>query len=109
MRNDQEIYKDIATILLSIAPDEAKKIIVRAELSQENDNCEYEYDYLNIRNETKWLTAGGRANTDMLYCLVELRHYYVENNLTNGRPAWSGCEITFDIESMKLNIDFRYD
>jgi len=42
MRNDQEIYKDIGTVLYSIAPDEAKKIIMRAELSPENDHCKYE-------------------------------------------------------------------
>lgn len=109
MRNDQEIYKDIGTVLYSIAPDEAKKIIMRAELSPENDHCKYEYDYLNAADEIQWLTAGGRANTDILRYLVELRNYYIENNLTNGRPAWHGCEVTLDIEKMKLNIDFRYD
>jgi len=40
---------------------------------------------------------------------VKLRHYYIENNLTNGRPAWHGCEVTLDVEKMKLSIDFRYD
>lgn len=109
MRNDQEIYKDIGTVLYSIAPDQAKKIIMRAELSPENDHCKYEYDYLDATDEIQWLTAGGRVNTDILRYLVELRNYYIENNLTNGRPAWHGCEVTLDIEKMKLNIDFRYD
>lgn len=109
MRNGQEIYKDIGTVLYSIAPDKAKKIIMRAELSPENDHCEYEYDYLDDDDKTQWLTAGGRANTDILHYLVELRNYYIENNLTNGRPAWHGCEVTLDVKKMKLNIDFRYD
>ncbi|MDN0122581.1 hypothetical protein QVN60_05115 [Yersinia aleksiciae] len=109
MRNDQEIYKDIGTILYSIAPDEAKKVIMRAELSPENDHCEYEYDYIDDSGESSWFTAGGRANTDMLRHLVELRTYYVENNLTNGRPAWRGCEVTLDVERMKLGIEFRYE
>ena len=109
MRNDQDVYKDIGTILYSIAPDEALKIIMRAELSPENDHCEYEYDYLDRDGKSVGFAAGGKANTNMLHCLVELRNFYINNNLTNGRPGWSGCEITFDIEKMKLGIDFKYE
>ncbi|EOI3412130.1 hypothetical protein ACN6UZ_003498, partial [Cronobacter dublinensis] len=66
MRNDQEIYKDIGTVLYSIAPDKAKKINMRAELSPEYDHCKYQYDYLDDNDKIQWLTAGGRANTDIL-------------------------------------------
>ena len=109
MRNEQEIYKDIGTVLYSITPDEAKKIIMRAVLSPENDHCKYEYYYLDNADETRWLTAGGRANTDILRYLVELRNYYIDNNLTNGHPAWHGCEVTLDIETLKINFDFKYE
>lgn len=109
MRNEQDIYKDIGTILFSIAPDVAKKIIMRAELSPEDDHCEYEYDYIDEENKTNWITAGGRTNTDMLRLLVELRSLYVQHNLTNGRPGWHGCEVMFDIEKIKLSINFHYE
>ncbi|MCA6223137.1 immunity protein YezG family protein [Photorhabdus antumapuensis] len=109
MRSDQEIYKDIGLILYSIVPDEARKIIMRADLSPEGDHCAYEYDYIDNSGNTEWLTAGGQANTDMLRYLVELRNYYMDNNLTNDRTVWHGCEVTLDVEQMKLNIDFKYE
>jgi len=41
---------------------------------------------------------------DLKKLLVELRTYYIENNLTNGQ---SGC-YGLDVERMKLGIEFRY-
>jgi hypothetical protein len=59
--------------LFEIAPSGACKIIMRAQLSQELDSCEYEYDYIDEQGNVAWFTAGGRANTDMLDLLTELR------------------------------------
>ncbi|MEY0491467.1 hypothetical protein [Proteus terrae] len=111
MKTDQEIYNNIGTLLYNIAPNEAKKINMRANLSVEDNTCEYEYeyDYLDNENSLKWLTAGGVANTQMLHNLVELRNYYIEHNLANDLPIWKGCEVTLDLETMKINIDFKYE
>ncbi|MEQ5094379.1 hypothetical protein [Proteus terrae] len=109
MKTDQEIYNNIGTLLYNIAPNEAKKINMRANLSVEGNTCEYEYDYLDNENSLKWFTAGGVANTHMLHNLVELRNYYIEHNLTNDLPIWKGCEVTLDLETMKINIDFKYE
>lgn len=108
MRSDDDIYNDIGGILFEIAPDGACKIIMRAQLSQELDSCEYEYDYIDEQGNVAWFTAGGRANTDILDLLTELRSWYVENKLTGGLPAWSGCEVTLDLVKVKISIDFIY-
>ena len=109
MKTDQEIYNNIGVLLYDIAPHGAKKINMRANLSVEGNTCEYEYDYIDNENLLKWFTAGGVANTKMLHYLVELRNYYIENNLTNDLPIWKGCEVTLDLEKMKINIDFKYE
>jgi hypothetical protein len=108
MRSDDDIYNDIGSILFQIAPDGACKIIMRAQLSQELDSCEYEYDYIDKQGNVAWFTAGGRANTDILALLTELRSWYVENKLTGELPAWSGCEVTLDLVEVKISIDFVY-
>ncbi|EJD6411052.1 hypothetical protein NQ837_004377 [Providencia rettgeri] len=109
MKTEQEIYNEIGSLLYGIAPEDAQKIIMRANLSVEGDTCEYEYDYLDNENSLKWITAGGGVNTNMLHYLVELQNYYIENNLTNGLPVWKACEATLDLEKMKISIDFKYE
>lgn len=109
MRSDQDIYSDIGTLLYSIAPDDAVKIIMRAKWCEETEYCEYEYDYVDYKANTQWFTAGGLVNSAMLHYLVELRKYYIEHQLTNGKAIWEACEASFDIEKMKIIIDFKYD
>jgi len=108
MRNDSDIYNDIGAILLKIAPRGSCKIVMRANLSQDSDSCEYEYDSVDNAGETSWFTAEGRANMDMLGCLVELQKWYVENKLTSGLPVWRGCQVKLNLDSMKISIDFSY-
>ena len=108
MNNEQEIHQKIGQVLINSGPDDAQKIIVRAEPFPEGDGCTYEFDYIDPTGKLDWFDPDGRAMRDLTKLLVQLRNYHVENNLTNGRPAWSGCEITFDIEKMKLGIDFKY-
>ncbi|QKS85086.1 hypothetical protein [Pseudomonas bijieensis] len=108
MRNDSDIYNDIGAILLDVAPKGACKVVMRAQLAQELDSCEYEYDFVDEQGKVSWFTAGGRANTDMLKLLVELRHWYFQNNLTAGMSVWSGCEVTIDLVKGKIGIEFIY-
>lgn len=110
MRTDQEIYNDIGSILLAIVPDDASKVIMRAELSPENDHCKCEFDYVDKRTmNINWFTAGAKASSDLLDLLVELRNYFVANFKSQEKPFWHGCEVTVDIETLKINIDFKYD
>lgn len=108
MRSDDDIYNAIGSTLFNIAPDGACKVIMRAQLSQELDGCEYEYDYIDEQGAVAWFTAGGRANTDIFELLIELRSWYVENKLTGGQPAWSGCEVVLDLVKVRISIDFIY-
>ncbi|NDJ57628.1 tyrosine-type recombinase/integrase [Enterobacteriaceae bacterium 4M9] len=49
----------------------------------------------------------GRAVRNPTKLIVVPRTFYVGNNLTNGHPAWHGCEAILDIERVKLNIEFN--
>lgn len=44
MRESQAIYNDIGSVLVAAAHDNAATVIVRAELSPENDHCKCEFD-----------------------------------------------------------------
>lgn len=110
MRNDQEIYNDIGSILLAIAPDGASKVIMRATLSPENDHCKCEFDYVDqLTRKTNWFSAGAEANSDLMDLLVELRQFFVAMFNSQEKPFWHGCEVTVDVETLKIHIDFNYD
>jgi len=110
MRTDQEIYKDITSILLAVVPDAALKVIMRAELSPGNDHCKCEFDYVDkLTGKINWFSAGARANGDLLDLLVELRNYFVANFNSQEKPFRHGCKVTVDVEKLKINFDFKYD
>jgi len=108
MRSDLDIHNDIGSILAAIAPEGACQVIMRAKLSSELDTCQYEYDAVYEQGNTTWFTAGGRANTDMLALLVELRRWYIKNKLTAGHTAWDSCEVRLDLAKVKINFTFTY-
>lgn len=109
MRQSQDVYNDIGSVLIAAAPDSAAKIIARAELSPEGDHCKCEFDYVDSTSgETNWFTAGAQANADLLDLLVELRRFFVEN-VSSHRPSfWHACEIKADVEKLNITIDFKY-
>ncbi|EKN5160247.1 hypothetical protein ABSL26_000350 [Yersinia enterocolitica] len=109
MRDEQNIYQDISQILLNTSPDDAVKVIVRAKLFPEGDGGEYEFDYIDSAGTNNWFDPYDGAVSDLTPLIVELRKYYLEHELTNGLPEWIGCEMTFDLEKMKLSIEFEYD
>ncbi|WON77938.1 hypothetical protein [Serratia sp. UGAL515B_01] len=108
MRDEQKIYQDISQILLNMAPDDSIKVIVRAKPFPEGDGGEYEFDYIDSDNASDWFDPYDGAVSDLTPLIVELREYYLEQGLTNGQPVWGRCEITLDLERMKLNIEFEY-
>lgn len=110
MRSDQDIYNDIGRVLLSVAPDNISKIIMRAELSPESDHCKCEFDYVDkITGDTNWFSAGAQANGKLLDLFIELRNFFVDNFKSQEKPFWHACEVTVNVETLNINIDFKYD
>lgn len=108
-RSDQSIYNDIGAVLLSICPKKASKIILCAKLEPENDCGEFIYDYVDKKGRQHCLTKTDDASEKLLDLLVELRNYYVENFKSKEEPFWHGCEVTVDVDTLKINFDFKYD
>lgn len=102
---DKDYYQQIGQVLFNITPDNSKKIIMRAKLSQDNDVGTFEFDYENAQGETHWLTGGGEVNTKLLQILVELRNSYVEKE----EAFWTSCTFTVDIEAGTFDMSLEYD
>lgn len=109
MDNTQNIYNKIRRIIVNACPQNAKTVIVRAKLNPNEDVCEYKFDYIDENKKINWFDPDGRAVGDLTDKLVKLKHYFIDNNLTNGQPIWNDCEVTVDLEKNKIHIDFQYD
>ena len=79
MRSDQDIYNDIGSVLLSIAPDDVVKIIFCATLEPESDCGEFTYDYVDRQGKKHWITETADASERLLDLLIELRDFFVDN------------------------------
>ena len=104
-----DIEQKIGQILFDCSPCNAKKIIVRAEIFSEDDGGIYEFDYLDENGGLDWFDPDGRAIADLTDALIAYKKFFLENNLTNGKPIWSKCEINVDIPEEKISINLQYD
>ncbi|WP_338128246.1 hypothetical protein [Yersinia ruckeri] len=109
MMQNQDLEQKIGQILYDCGPKNAQKIIVRAEVFTENDGGKYEFDYLDENGDLDWFSPEGRAVADLTDALSAYKSFFLENNLTNGQPIWSKCEITVDIPEAKISINLQYD
>ena len=107
--DDQVIYQKIGQILVDSGPTNAKKIIVRAKLFKERDGCSYEFDYVDKDDQLDWYDPDSRAVSDLTDTLEELRSFYIANIKSEKSSIWNGCEISLDLETMKINMDFKYE
>lgn len=104
-----DIEQKIGQILFDCGPCNAKKIIVRAEIFSEDDGGTYEFDYLDENGGLDWFDPDGRAIADLTDALIAYKKFFLEKNLTNGKPIWSKCEINVDIPEEKISINLQYD
>ncbi|MFP1757690.1 hypothetical protein ACLEEB_02725 [Lonsdalea quercina] len=109
MNELDDLHNKIGQLLVDAGPENAKKIIACAKLPLDGESCEYEYDYIDQEDEKTWFVPDKLASYDLRLLLVEMRDFYIKNNMTNGKPAWTACQIIIDIPEEKINISFQYD
>lgn len=102
-------HHKIGQLLVDAGPDNADRIIVRANLSVDGESCEYEYDYIDYDGNINWFVPDGLASHDLRLLLVEMRKLHIKEKMTNGKLAWTECEIEVDVRNNKINIDFKYE
>ena len=107
-KTDDQLNNEIGQLLFKSSPNGAKKVIAQLEFTPELD-CIYIFDYYNQNNELNWYTLDTDITSPLIDTVRELRQYYIDNNLTNGLPAWIGCIITVDIENAKIDFEFKYE
>jgi hypothetical protein len=111
VNNLDALHSKIGQLLVDTGPKNAKEIIARAKLSLDGQSCEYEYeyDYIDQEDNEDWFVPDKLASYDLRLLLVEMRDFYIKNNMTNGKSTWTSCEIIVDIPAAKVCISFQYD
>ena len=104
-----QLNNEIGQLLFKSSPNGAKKVIARLEFTPEMDVCRYLFDYYDQNDELNWYLLDDDITDPLIDTVTELRQYYIDNNLTNGLPAWRGCIITVDIENAKIDFEFKYE
>ncbi|KJZ63454.1 hypothetical protein [Pseudomonas fluorescens] len=108
--SEDEIYLQIGEILLGTAPHSAVEVIVEAELSPEDDHCQFLFDYIDEEGKKDWFSpSSSHVDVGVFKSLVELRKIYKDSEMTADLPVWSGCTITVNVVAEKLAITFKYD
>ena len=108
-KTHDQLNNEIGQLLFKSSPNGAKKVIAQLEFSPEMDVCRYLFDYYDQNDELNWYSLDTDITSLLTDTVRELRQYYIDNNLTNGLPAWIGCIITVDIENAKIDFEFKYE
>lgn len=103
------LHSKISQLLVDAGPADAKKIIARTKLARDGESCEYEYDYIDQQNNEDWFVPDKLASYPLRLLLVNLRDYHIQNNMTNGKAPWTGCDITVEIPAENISISLKYD
>lgn len=78
---------------------------MRADLADEGDACQFEFDWVNKEDEVNWFSPEGLAGTILTELLASLRAYFLSSN----QPAWKSCRFIVDVESGKFSMELFYD
>ena len=104
-----DLYNKIGQILVNSYPDDAVKIITKIEIVEENDVVTYVFIYFDNKNNRKQFVPDPQVTNDIFHSMLELKKYFLDNNLTNGKPIWVGCIVEIDIKNSKINFEFKYE
>lgn len=110
MLSEDEIYKNIALILIREAPEDASRVILDAQLSREGDHCKFLFDYINASGQKHWFSPrNAKTDSELMDNLIDLRNIFIERRLDSGRDGWLGCVIDLDVIAPKIKVDFNYE
>ena len=104
-----DLYNKIGQILVMSCPDDAVKIVTGIQIAKEDDAVSYYFNYFDNKNNKKEFKPVSKARDDIFYTMLELKKYFLDNNLTNGEPIWTGCIVEIDIKNSKINFEFKYE
>ena len=104
-----DLYNKIGQILVISCPDDAVKIVTGIQISTENDVAAYFFNYFDNKNNKKEFKPVSKARDDIFQTMLEIKKYFLDNNLTNGEPIWTGCIVEIDIKNSKINFEFKYE
>lgn len=110
MSEDDDIYREIGKILLSIAPEDAAVVFLEAEISLEEDHCKLLFDYTGKSGVKSWfLPPSAKVDSELLEALARLRGYFEVNGLYESGKPWNKWFVELNLEGMKIKINFIYD
>ena len=104
-----DLYNKIGQILVMSCPDDAIKIVTGIQISKENDVGGYFFNYFDKKNNKKEFLPDPKATDDIFHTMLDIKKYFIDNNLTNGKPIWAGCIVEIDIKNSKINFEFKYE
>ncbi|MFC0181011.1 hypothetical protein [Thorsellia kenyensis] len=108
IKNDSQLYNEIASVLFQSSTAECIKICMLLRLSADSKHSKTEaFGFDTDGNEISFLVDDSFGNMHDL--AVELKNYFLENNLTNGMPGWRYLWVEVDVVNNKVKFDFAYD
>jgi hypothetical protein len=111
MKNDQEIYEELAKLLIPHAPAEAsiikyKMIIYPNESGGDYGYSQYFFNYVNVAGEEKCYMIDETSVVDKLSDLgLELRNSIAA---VSG-DRWSAMEFIIDMSKRRFEVNFDYN
>ena len=101
---DVGISKEIGKYLYSIAPEDAKIILMIAVISPEGDVGRFEF-YSNNGVAEGTFSVSDTDVEKLLDLLGEHQQFMVSNN----QPAWTRCEFTVNVDTSKFSMELGYE
>lgn len=106
--NYEDLYRRIAQIVFSCGPQGAQALYVSAELFTDGEGGQYQFNYLDETGEIDWFEPDAEAIGDLTEALKAFQAYFVERNLTEGKPVWNRCLVTINVPEESISIDVQY-
>lgn len=109
--NGIDPYKEIASILLAVVPQDARvfifTFIVRAEESpDEGAVYQYEFDYLDASGKTHWFD---KECSHLMGSLTPLALQVRSEIDSKGKAKWKSMKFHIDMKERSFKAEFSYD